>query len=291
MKTIVIGLLQSIGGWLVVAAAISWLMQVQFNAPFTATIGIALFGGAFIWIAIGLFASAFRVWRERAAILDGASGEKPVDGEYVVLVGRMESIGGTTLRAPLDDSPCVMYRYNIVYDAGQGRRRSVGSMARGVALAPSHIVTKSGGWKLLAVPDLAGKAPTNASAERLERFAQYVRRTTFIQADKSANELLRQWADADGAYRSDVAFGPLDGADMRYWQPQQEHVPPGEQVCVFGLFSQEKGGIVPSARWPARLMCGDSAEVAETLLSQVKTRTTIGVLILAALVAVVAFNT
>ena len=44
-------------------------------------------------------------------------------------------------------------------------------------------------------------------------------------------------------------------------------VPPGEKVCVSGLFSEGKGGIVPHANWArtARIMKGDGGDVQRQL--------------------------
>jgi len=289
MKTVLIGLLQSLGGWLAVSAVMSWILQWQYGVSAVDTIGMSLFGGAFAWVSFGLFVSSAGCWRQRAAILGGVAGKPPKDNRQVVLAGTIQPIG-SRLQAPLDGSVCVMYSYEIHYDAGQGKRRSIVNVARGIALTPSRIVNKSGSYKLLSVPILEAGTPTLSNDERIERFLQYARRTTFIKKDGAANELLAQWADDDGAYRSDVAYGPLEGAETRHWVANQTHVPVGESICVFGLYSKAKGGIIPSAMTPTRLICGGVAEVAAKLKRQAVTRGLIGLVLVSPLVIAFVVN-
>ncbi|MBL8522062.1 MAG: hypothetical protein JNN20_00085 [Betaproteobacteria bacterium] len=289
MKTVLIGLLKGLGGWLAVGLLVSGFLQSQYGMRATDTIGIAIFAGLFIWAAFGLFVSSFDRWRERAAILGGLSGAALKDGKQAVLLGNIEPTGAP-LEAPLDGAACVMYSYEIYYDAGQGRKRSVTNVARGVGLTPSRIVNKSGTYKLLSVPELEGESPTLSNDARIERFLGYARRATFIKREAAAQERMTQWADDDGAYCSDVAYVPFDGADKRYWVASQQHVPVGASICVFGLYSKAKGGIVPSATVPTRLMTGNLKDVAAKLKSQVVTRAVIGLGLLALIGAVVLMN-
>lgn len=288
MKTVLIGLLQGLSGWLVIAALLSWALQQHGLRP-TDTIGIALFGGAFVWAAVGLFASAAGRWRERAMILGGASCTPPADGRQITLVGTIEPTG-PALKAPLDGSACVMYSYEIVNDSGTGKQRFVTNVARGVALAPCRIVTQSGVYKLLVVPEIQAEVPRISNKECINHFQQYARSTTFTKGEESAQELLDRWRDDDGAYRSDVAFVPPGSAETNNWVTRQQHVPVGAGVCVFGLYSQAKRGIIPCAATPTRLICGSVDEVAARLRSQVVTRSSIATLLIALIVMVYLMN-
>ncbi len=151
MKIILFGLLQAFSGWLVAGTLIAWYLQSH-GMRLSDTIGIAIFGGLFAWASFGLFVSSYGRWRERAAILGGIAGTPPVDGKHGVLVGTIE-VTGPRLQAPLDGSPCVMYTYLIENDTGSGKSRALSTIARGVALTPSRIVTRSGSYKLLVLPD------------------------------------------------------------------------------------------------------------------------------------------
>lgn len=282
MKTIAIGLLQGLGGWLACSALLSWYLQSQ-GARATDTIGIAIFGGLFAWASFGLFVSSFGCWRERNIILERGATKPPVDGKQVVLVGTIEATG-PRLQAPMDGADCAMYSYEMRFDSGQGKRRSFGTLARGFGLTPCRIVTKTGAYKLLVVPDLTAESSRTSTSARIANFLQYAKRTTFRKSNEAAKESIERWSDDDGSYRSDVAFHPLDGADTRDWIPDQQHVPVGARVCVFGLYSKARGGIVPAVSRPTRLICGNVEDVAATLKRQTVTRAVIAVFLAAPLV-------
>ncbi len=279
MRVLLFGLLQSVGGWLATAAGLAWMFNTLGDVPWSAAVGIALVAGLFVWVATGFFAGALSRLRERATILAGHAGRMPKDGQHTVLSGKIVPTGAP-LTAPMDGAACVMYTYEVIHDSGTGRRRSIMTIARGVALTACRIVTASGGHRLLAVPTIIGLSPANGSEDRLTRFMAYVRRTTFISADASAKELLQQWADDDGVYRSDVAFAPLDNADGRLWTLRQQCVPAGVTVCVFGDYSEAKGGIVPTAAAPVRVLVGDVTEIAGALLRQARNWIIVGICVL-----------
>lgn len=276
MKTVLIGLVQGPVAWLAIAATISVFLQSRMGFSLPATIGVSLLAGGLAWVAIGLLWSAFNRWRERAAILGGASAVAPRDGANAVLVGTVEA-AGLPIRAPLDGSACVAYSYEIKDDRGTGKRRSISSVARGVALAPSMIVTRTGSYRLLAVPALEASEPSLTRSQMIANFERYARATTFIDKKGAADELLAQWQDADGSYRSDVAFMPLAGLETAQWVVQQQHLSPGSPVCVFGRYSNDKRGIVPSAGSTVRVVRGNPEQVAASLRSKVVTRGVLGV--------------
>lgn len=265
MRIVLWGLLQGVGGWLAVAAAMSWLLQALTGGPATSTIGMALFGGAAAWAAFGLLLSSGRRWRERAAIRAGARGRPPVDGRQTVLVGVIQATG-RLLQAPLNGAACVSYAYDIKVYRRSGKGRTLFTVARGVALTPSLIVTPAGRFKLRVVPDLDATRSAAPQTSCIERFVAYAGRTPFIMGKASAQELLDRWTDDDGAYRSDVAFEPLQGASTDGWMAQQQHVAPGASVCVLGRFDAARGGVVPSPTGtPTRLIVGDAAAAAAAL--------------------------
>lgn len=275
MRTLMIGLLQGPVAWLAIAGVISLILQFRLGASFPATIGVSLIAGGLAWVSMGLLLSAFHRWRERAAILGGVSGVAPRDGAKAVLVGTIEPTA-LPLRAPLDGSPCVAYTYKIKDDRGTGKRRTIASVARGVALAPSTIVTRTGSYRLLAVPDLEAREPSLTRSQMIASFERYAKETTFIDKQDAADELLAQWEDADGSYRSDVAYMTLGGLETAHWVLRQQHLPPGSPVCVFGRYSSDKRGIVPSAGGPVRVVRGNAEQVAGSLRSKMVFRALLG---------------
>jgi hypothetical protein len=286
VKTVGIGCLMGPVTWLAVSAALSFYLQTQTGAAFTETIGASLIAGVFGSASLGLLLSSAHRWRERAAIRGGIAGERPVDGRRTVLVGTLEPIGAT-LRAPLDGGECLAYSYDISETRGSGKRRSTFTHFKGVGLTPSMIVTRTGSYRLLVVPDLEADAPGASVDEMIAAFRRHAHGTTFTGPDTSAQELLDRWSDADGAYRSDVSYTPLDQVDLSRCQFTQQSVSRGAAVCVFGPYSAARGGIVPSSTSPVRLICGSVEQVAASLRSKVITRLVLGVIAGAAAVAVV----
>jgi hypothetical protein len=123
---------------------------------------------------------------------------------------------------------------------------------------------------------------TTADVERIENFLAYASRTPFVPYGKaSANELTVQWSDDDGAYRSDIAYQAFEDAriDKRY--TNQHSVPNGATVRVFGRYSKERGGIVPSITAPTDLIAGELEEIAATLRAHSIAQTTIACVLIA----------
>jgi hypothetical protein len=230
---------------------------------FTSTIGVSLLAGAFGWASIGLLRSSLRGWRERAAITGGVAGVRPSDGRRAVLVGTIEPLQ-VTLRAPMDGSECVAYSYEVTEDRGSGRQRTVLRHFKGYGLAPSVIITRTGSYQ------------------------RYAREAVFSGPSTSAQELLDRWGDVDGSYRSDVAYAPIDQIDLTKCVLTQQHLRRGAPVCVFGTFSDAKGGIVASPTEPTRVIGGNAEQVAAVLRSTATTRLVLSMLGAAAAVGLVA---
>ncbi|MEP7116259.1 MAG: hypothetical protein ABI880_01670, partial [Acidobacteriota bacterium] len=289
MKHPAAGCLLGLGAWLGAAGAVSWLLQTRGGHPFLATMGVSALAGLFAAAAVGLLYAAFINRRERAALLSGVAGVRPSDGPGAVVVGMLEPMG-PILHGPMDGAPCSIYSYEVSETRGSGKRRFIYKHFKGVALTPSTIVTASGSYRLLTLPDLEPATPSNTALERSAAFERYARTTTFIRKDAAAQELVDRWSDADGAYRSDVAYEELDAVDLANCQLEQRHVPPGARVCVFGTFSAAQGGIVPSTglQSPPRLIVGDITQVAATLAATARTRLVLGVLATAASMGLVA---
>lgn len=272
--------LLGLGGWLAfVGAVLAFLWHSHGIAP-PASLGVGLLAGGFAWLSAGLLWAAVRAWRLRGALARSLAGQPPVDGRPAVLVGRLEALG-RTLEAPLDGSECLAYSYEILVDRGSGKRRSIAPCYRGIALAPSSILTAAGRYRLLAVPvlDRVEAAALSEATPRVKA-SEYVRRTTFRSRKTSARELEERWCDDDGAYRADVSYVEDQAVDLDTCHLVQRHVPPGAPVCVFGTYSEARGGIVPHASWarPTRLLVGDGARVAADLRATAIRRLVLGLL-------------
>lgn len=246
MPQAVVGCAVALAGWLAMAAALSALLQWHWGAALTDTLGVSALAGLAAWAALNLLHAAWQAWRDGAAIAAGSSAAAPADGARAVLVGVIEALG-----PPLDGSACVAYDYRISQYLGRGRHSRLVTHARGSALTPSVIVTRSGRHRLLTVPDLQGSEPRTTPADQLAAFQRHARSARFIGADAGAQELQARWTDDDGAYCSDVAYAPLEQLDLAQCLPSQQHIRPGAAVCAIGHYSAARGGLVPSPPWAA----------------------------------------
>lgn len=289
MKGAAAGCVMGLAGCLGIAAAVSWVLQTRFGHPLAATLGASALAGLLGCAAIGLLYGALKAWRERAAILGGIAGVAPTDGPRAVLVGTLEALG-PALRGPMDGAACLAYSYTVTEDRGTGKRRVISTHFKGVGLAPSAIATPTGTYRLLTVPDIEGSASAGTDSERMAAFTAYARATTFTGPDTSAQELAARWADDGGAYRSDVAYSALDAVTLTNCRLVQQQVSPGARVCVFGTFSIERRGIVPSRALhaPPRLVVGSVDAVAATLRSTARTRLLLGIAAAAGTAGIVA---
>ena len=290
MKQMALGCGLGLGGWLVFAAGISWYLQSRSGVEPIDTIGVSAMAGLIGWAGLGLFRSAFQSWRERRAIASGIAGVRPGDGPGAVIVGRIHP-QGAPLKAPLDGAECVTYSYEVTQETGTGRSRTTSTHFKGVALTPSFVLTPSGSHRLLAVPDLhEADEAAGSSWDHVAAFERYARATAFTGRESAARELLDRWTDADGSYRSDVAYAILDGVNLVNCRLAQRHVRPGASVAVFGTFSTEKGGIVPTTGLGGspRLVQGDVQQLIAVLGSTARTRLMLGVLAATASVGLVA---
>ena len=285
MKQVIAGAVLGLGGWLATAAAISLALQARGGGGWIGTLGVSLMSGLLAWASVGLFYSAFQRWREQSVINGGVAGVRPANGNKAVLVGTLEPVGiGPALRAPLDGSECLTYAYQVTEDRGTGRRRTIFTHLKGVALAPSMIVTRTGSYRLLTVPEFEGDEPRGSREEIIANLDRYIRTTTFTTRDKSAQELIERWNDADGAYRSDVSYTDLAQVDFGRCQLSQQTVRSGSPVCVFGYFSEAENGIIvsPAFTSAARLIRGRGDQVVAGLRSTARNHLVIGMFVLAA---------
>lgn len=262
------GCLVALAGLATAAGAIAALLQLRYGVGLPDSIGVSLLGGLLLWASANLVWSAWQRWREARVLALGIAGGPPTEG-WTVLVGTLEP-RGALLYAPLNAAPCLAYSYEVKEDRGQGRRRTIFTHFKGVALAPSAVRTATGSYPLFAVPDIEqAEAVGMGQAHAAEAFRRYASTTRFSGSDTSADELVQRWADNDGAYRSDVAYSSIEQVDFPVCQLAQASVRPGSSVTVVGQFSSAKNGIVASSGWQTspRLIVGDAAAVKSVLVA------------------------
>jgi hypothetical protein len=222
-------------------------------------------------LVISYFIGIANVWKERAMLLGAMVGRPPDDGRWVAVSGTIRSIN--PLRAPLTGASVVAYQYSMsrMVTSGSGRNRSTSKVAmyEGKALAQSTIASKQGAIRLLAVPTFDVPLEKALINDMQANAREYLRTTTFETSETPKDQrtgIAKEAADDDGIFRfdkksTDEGFDPVDLI------LEERHIKQGEMVCAFGLYSSQRGGLIPHPNWAkqARLMRGDANSVAAQL--------------------------
>jgi hypothetical protein len=243
--------------------------------------------------AIGYALGIVTAHRERTMLLGAIAGTPLADGQWVGVSGTIQSTSPFT--APFSHERVVTYEYRIHRHERHGKSSDDVVYYEGKALAPSSIATRQGSVRLLAVPAFTDiETATLAPSEALRRAKEYLAETAFTMYDTAnlrRNRLEEEWTDDDGQFRLDRrrSVGEIDLEDGFLFE--EKHVRQGEQVCAFGLYSRQRGGLIPHPNWAKqmRLMRGDPTNVAARLRSRM-IKYFIGVIVCSGLVyAIVRF--
>lgn len=225
--------------------------------------------GLFVVAVIAAVVGIVTTHRERKMLLDAVAGTPPADGQWVGVSGTIQSI--SPLTAPLTGQRAVAYEYKISRDERIGKSTSDVVYYDGKALAPCTIATRQGSVRLLSVPDFTEleAAPLESSAT-MHRASEYIRQTSFTiyeTSKKRRTRLEEEWTDDDGQYRHDRQHFTRE-VDLRdRYRYQEKLIGQGEQVCAFGLYSSQRGGLIPHPNWAkqTRVLRGNPSRVADQL--------------------------
>jgi hypothetical protein len=243
--------------------------------------GLGDLGPGLYWASIGaglcVMLSIGYAWaiagslRERSMLLEAAMGTPPPNGQWVAVSGPIHSMH--SLRGPLTGEDVVAYQYKISRQEGSGKSRSEVTHYDGKALVPSTIATRNGSVRLLAVPTFDVPAATFTTFLAAAKNArEYVASTPFQTRDTPKDQKIgmsEESTDDDGNFRVDNQ-GSAGDVDPGECQLEEKHVKQNETVCAFGLYSHERGGLIPHPNWAkqTRIMRGD----AQTVANQLRTR-------------------
>lgn len=271
-------------GWAGAAAAFYvYLKRFGVLEPqlYMASIGAGLCVAVFVSYVVGVVIAA----RERSTLLGAVIGTPPQDGKWVAVSGHIRS--NTPLRTPLSGQQAIAYEYKIyrMESAGKSGSHEV-RYYEGKALAPSTIATRQGSVRLLAVPtlDLASDEVDHPIA--VANAQQYIRATTFQTSRTPKDQKIgveHESTDDDGNFRVDKRPSDAD-VDLDDCHYDEKSIKQGEVVCAFGLYSQQRGGLIPHVNWAkqGRLMRGDANDVARQLRNRM-IKYAIGIVIVAAI--------
>jgi hypothetical protein len=254
-------------------AAIVWFQRFFLSAGkameeiWPASIAAGICSVAAVMFLLGVAATA----RERMSLRNAIGGQLPQDGNWVILAGRMKAL--SPLTSPICGKQVVAYRYEM-HRVGRASRSSTKVLDySGTALAASTIETSSGTFRLLAVPmfDMATSTVDEADARRNAQ--TYVAATHFQQIESgkgSRANLEPPQTDERGAFRLDereTKEPDLSACTLDEWVIEQN-----APVCVFGRYSQTRGGIVADPNWakPMRVMLGDAETVVAKLSARIR---------------------
>jgi hypothetical protein len=240
-------------------------------------VGLRDFGSPMYWgsavaglcvvAAVGYAIGIGTTYRERTMLLEAVTGMPPEDGKWVAVSGTIHSLDPLT--APISGEDAVAYEYKIYRHERSGKNSSDVTYFDGKALASSTISTRQGTVRLLAVPAFTDiKAESIPPAEAIENARAYVAQTTFeMRSTPKEQRAGHEENDDDGQYRKDKQYFTRDLDLGDNFQFQEKRIRNGEQVCAFGMFSRQRGGLIPHPNWArqARLMRGDAQNVADQL--------------------------
>lgn len=205
-----------------------------------------LFGGGIAWVGLGFLAGIRQKFADLRMIRRGLTGEQPVDGEKIAVIGRIMPSGAQPLLSPLTRTPAVAYKYEIQSIRGKSSR----TLYEGFALVPSAIQSPQGTIRILAYPELLLSSRPLPGHQVADNAADYIRNTEFREPFRtgirqSFKELMAAFKDDDGSIRTDQknTAGPLDLSNVWY---TEQVISPGDRVCAIGRFSAQRGGLVPT---------------------------------------------
>jgi hypothetical protein len=228
--------------------------------------------GLFVMIAVAYTFGIGTAYHERSTLLAAAIGEPPADGKWVAVTGPIHSMH--SLQGPISGESVVAYEYSIWRTEGSGKSSSRVNYWDGKALVPSSISTRHGSVRLLAVPSFTDipLAEFRRHQDAVENARQYIASTQFFTRKSPKEERVginEESTDDDGNFRMDRRGSESD-VDVESCTLEERHIRQNETVCAFGLYSQQRGGIIPHPNWAkqTRLMRGDAQTVADRLRSR-----------------------
>ena len=243
-----------------------------------------IFGGGAVWLGLAYIAGIRDKRREAKMIRKATSGERPADGERIAAVGTIMAAGGEELESPFSKTRCVAYEYKILDHRGKG----VSTRYSGFALAPAMIQSSRGSIRILAFADLDfpseqvvdEQAHRNAEAYLSSLPAESTRPGGIGAAIEEFKKLA---ADDDGNIRSDIGDAP-SSFDIHQMTLSEKVLKPGDRVCAIGLYSAQRGGLVPepgSFAHPVKITKGDADAMLRKITRSYFTNFTCGMILLA----------
>lgn len=274
-------------GWGAAAYAFFRYFRSLGRLDLSPLIWASIAAGLGVAFCLGSAQVIFTTARERGLLLGAATGTPLVDGKWTAVSGPIHAM--RAVRAPLSGTSAVAYEYKISRVEGSGKSRGPRTYYEGKALVPSTIATRQGSVRLLSVPvfDIERAALTKDTAAR--HAASYIAATQFetgaTPKAQRAGTVEKESTDDDGNFRVDrqATDRHVPAEELETFDFEERHIAQSETVCAFGVYSSQRGGLVPNPNWAyqTRIMRGDAATVARQLRTRM-IRYAIGIAVFAA---------
>ncbi len=265
----------------------------------------AIFYGTVLGTATAVV--GYLVFRELNRLLGlsrAGRGEAPADGEHASIVGTLEARTDEMLSAPFSGRPALAWRYEITRRItarrGSVARGTVVTAFQGEAMVPCEIRTERGRIPLLARPRLfdsgdvveGDEACSKARKHLAARFPEvFGGESPALTVAVGSEEADRQFEATGGFQKEESRRIPGDAGlespfDVSRWTLRESIYRPGETVCATGVWSSERGGLLPQAGGLEELLLehGNAAAAAERRGSNLGCLAIVGLLVLSLLV-------
>ncbi|PWB68248.1 MAG: hypothetical protein C3F15_16865 [Holophagae bacterium] len=250
----------------VIMATISYIRfpQPEGASRIGAAAAAGVSSGFFLSFAVAFLWEVVRRFQELRLLRASVAGVTPVDGKRVAAYGTLVA-DGPLLEAPLSGTRAAIYKYEIIVR----HEKSSSEACSGYGLTPCHITTAAGHVRMLGYVEPAFPPAVLDGPETRARTQAYLASAAITPTGLgAAREFLDTLLDDDGAIRSDTGSVPDVMGNPRL--VFREHaVTDGDNVCAFGKYSVERGGLVPDSAiadpYPIRLRRGDAAAIGRAL--------------------------
>lgn len=257
MNAIAQGCLEFLVVWGLAAAGLHQVFSGQFEPP--GDLWGAVGGGFLIASGWGLLRNLLMSLRRRRLLRRESP---PVDGKECASAGNIFAIG-EPLKTPFEQQECISYGYDVTqqrYISSRGLEKQQSrieklSLMGGYAMCPCVVRSGMRELKILGfpVPEAFPKTEFQATAIAA-KIQRYIGATTFA-ADTGPSvtsvwkEVRDLFSEDDGSHRYDWRTASLE-SELRDERTKvsEQYVPNGAAVCVFGTYSQQKGGIINNFR-------------------------------------------
>jgi hypothetical protein len=231
------------------AGATYWYFAPLYPAPGN-WIG-ALVCGAFGAFTVGSIQNFLMYRSDLSSLLHAGGRTFPKDGEKIVAAGMIQPLRGESLLSPFGNKSAVLCQYEAFQIESAPTDNNNGDVKNisfnGIHMIPSAINTGMGEIKLLCFPLLDGfSREILTDRVAIERARKYRENTKFekVGLQDVFSHLKAFLSDDDGSIHYDWMHN--DRAHIDQLTLAETLVPAGAQVVAFGVYSSQKGGIIPS---------------------------------------------